>query len=665
MKRFLKIISLILSFTLIIGAASMGSIASAGPAAGQEYDLHGLNPDNATVKPTLTISSETLEYNDALSSRVRNVTLSVKGAADKYAPTGLHIQFDPRLKIITKTVGGKTIYAKLGDAGEYLSSDQQGDGDNGFFVATAASDDVGQDGVLWKFQVELPEEIDPAGDTFPIEIAYKSTPSAQDLFTNGDKDEQGQLMQAYVFTKGIYQGGITVKAVPGNTVSVSANPTNGGTVTGGGTYTPGSTATVTATPNTGYHFVNWTENSEVVSTNADYSFTVNNDRNLVANFELDTHSISVTANNADGGTVSGGGPYNYGGSATVTATPKDHYHFVNWTENDEEVSTDATYTFTVEKDRNLVANFAIDTFTIDFVNDDGTPLQSGSVAYGETPSYSGETPTKQSTPEYTYTFAAWSPSVVPVTTGATYTATYTPTPVDYKLTWVIDSENYKNETIPFGSNVSAPEVDERAGYTFEWVDEIPETMPAEDVTINGKFTAIKYTATFVNEDGTELETREYTVETTSIDEPAVPEKQGYEGKWEEYTLKIGGVTIKPVYTNISSITLNTDGISDTIGYKEDQTFKADAKDLPEGAEIHWFVNGEDVGTGSSYKVEDPTEDYTVQAKVIDSDGTVLAETETQKIHVKNGFFDRIKAFFTELIAQILGKAIADLLFSVC
>ncbi|MBR4766320.1 MAG: hypothetical protein IK085_06115, partial [Clostridia bacterium] len=172
-------------------------------------------------------------------------------------------------------------------------------------------------------------------------------------------------------------------------------------------------------------------------------------------------------------------------------------------------------------------------------------------------------------------------------------------------------------------------------------------------------------ATFVDENGKTVDTRDYTVETVSIDEPAVPEKKGYSGKWEDYTLTIGGITVKPVYTNISGIALSKDGIKDTVEYKEDQTFKADAKDLPEGAEIHWFVNGEDVGTGSSYTVEDPTEDYTVQAKVIDKDDKVLAESETQKVHVKNGFFDRIKAFFVELIEKILGKAIISFFSSVC
>ena len=247
--------------------------------------------------------------------------------------------------------------------------------------------------------------------------------------------------------------------------------------------------------------------------------------------------------------------------------------------------------------------------------------------------------------------------------GKTVTVTYTVN--TYKLTWVIDSENYKNETVTFGSEITAPEVDEKEGYTFAWVDEIPATMPAENVTINGGYTAITYTATFVDENGKTVDTRDYTVETESITEPAVPEKAGYDGRWEEYTLKIGGITVKPVYDNITSIAIKDFEENSETGYKEDKTFTAEADNLPEGAEIHWFVDGEDAGTGSSYTVEDPTEDYTVQAKVIDKDGNVLAESETAKVHVKNGFFDRLKAFFAELIEKILGKAIADLLSSVC
>ncbi len=68
--------------------------------------------------------------------------------------------------------------------------------------------------------------------------------------------------------------------------------------------------------------------------------------------------ITVTANSAEYGTVSGGGSFEGGEICTVTATPNQGYFFESWTENGEVVSTDATYSFIVTGDRNLVANFS-------------------------------------------------------------------------------------------------------------------------------------------------------------------------------------------------------------------------------------------------------------------------------------------------------------------
>ncbi len=134
---------------------------------------------------------------------------------------------------------------------------------------------------------------------------------------------------------------------------------------------------------------------------------------------------------------------------------------------------------------------------------------------------------------------------------------------EYKVTYVVDGEELTTLDATFGQSVPQPRTPQKEGYTFAWVDEIPETMPAEDVTINGTFTIIKYTATFVKEDGTELETIEYDVETTSIDEPEVPAKEGYEGAWEEYEIGAGNITIKPVYTPANICKLDREYHGDT------------------------------------------------------------------------------------------------------
>lgn len=146
-------------------------------------------------------------------------------------------------------------------------------------------------------------------------------------------------------------------------IELTANPEEGGFVSGGGTFNYGDIATVTATPASGYHFVYWTENNTEVSSDAEYSFTVTEDRSLTANFGLDVYFIAVAPNPIEGGTVSGGGAFNYGGEVVLTAVPNEGYAFVNWVENGEVISTEPTYSFIATSSRNFVVNFEL----IDFV----------------------------------------------------------------------------------------------------------------------------------------------------------------------------------------------------------------------------------------------------------------------------------------------------------
>ena len=142
------------------------------------------------------------------------------------------------------------------------------------------------------------------------------------------------------------------------TVTATANPEEGGTVEGAGTYLEGETCAVTATANDNYQFIKWTENGATVSTDAVYSFTVTGNRTLVAVFGSTIPvSIIASANPTRAGSVSGGGDYLFGQTCTVTATANTGYNFINWTENGTVVSTEPTYSFEVEGERVLVANF--------------------------------------------------------------------------------------------------------------------------------------------------------------------------------------------------------------------------------------------------------------------------------------------------------------------
>ena len=150
----------------------------------------------------------------------------------------------------------------------------------------------------------------------------------------------------------------TTSQVPNYTISVSVNPTNGGSVTGGGTYQQGQYCTVHAEANSNYTFTNWTENGNEVSTSTNYTFTVNENRSLVANFVDHSYTIAVSASPTNGGSVTGGGTYQQGQYCTVHAEANSNYTFTNWTENGSQVSTNANYTFTVTGNRTLVAHFA-------------------------------------------------------------------------------------------------------------------------------------------------------------------------------------------------------------------------------------------------------------------------------------------------------------------
>lgn len=162
------------------------------------------------------------------------------------------------------------------------------------------------------------------------------------------------------------------------TVNVSANPSNGGTVTGGGSFNHGQTCTVQASPSEGYSFANWTDEGDVVSSNAGYTFTVTGNRSLVANFveqQENQYTITVSANPNEGGSVSGGGNYAAGQPCTLTATANSTYAFARWMKNGSEVSTSSTYTFTVTESAQYVAEFlGVPSIEIEVINRSKTSI---------------------------------------------------------------------------------------------------------------------------------------------------------------------------------------------------------------------------------------------------------------------------------------------------
>lgn len=146
-------------------------------------------------------------------------------------------------------------------------------------------------------------------------------------------------------------------------LSVSALPTLGGLVVKApnlSLYNSGSFVTTTATPNSGYTFVNWTEGTQVVSTNPTYIFLLNTNRVLVANFQISSYTLNTSVQPAEGGKVAKNinqPTYNSGSTVLLTATANPGYVFDSWSGDANGSSNPLSVLMTANK--NITANFTI------------------------------------------------------------------------------------------------------------------------------------------------------------------------------------------------------------------------------------------------------------------------------------------------------------------
>lgn len=202
-------------------------------------------------------------------------------------------------------------------------------------------------------------------------------------------------------------------------VTTTANPLEAGTTTGNGNYGFEEPVTVLAVANPGYHFTNWTENGAVVSTAASYSFIAENDRDLIANFELNTYTIATQPNPENGGIITGGGVYDYGDTCTLSATENTGYTFINWIENGTVVSTDSNYSFTVESGRSLIANFDANPYEITAT---AIPAGGGNIV-GDGQYLFNEQCTLIATSSSGYGFINWTENGAVVATNSNYSFT--------------------------------------------------------------------------------------------------------------------------------------------------------------------------------------------------------------------------------------------------
>ncbi len=215
----------------------------------------------------------------------------------------------------------------------------------------------------------------------------------------------------------------------------------------------------------------------------------------------------------------------------------------------------------------------VQTFSITWQNWDGTVLESDNVNEGDTPQYSGDTPTKPEDDDNTYEFAGWDQEVVPAESDAVYTAVYNaipkPTqPLVYTITWqnwdgtVLESDNVNEGDTPqySGDTPTKPEDDDN---TYEFAGWDQEVVPAEsDAVYTAVFNAVPkptpppvpvYTVTWQNWDGTVLESDNVNEGDTPQyygDTPTKPEDDGNTYEFAGWDQEVVPAESDAVYTAV-------------------------------------------------------------------------------------------------------------------
>jgi|GEM_PF-1404075 len=191
------------------------------------------------------------------------------------------------------------------------------------------------------------------------EVVLKALPAANHTFEgwyeNGEKIGSDPVISLVASS----DRRIVAQFEPFVEIAAEVAPPEGGRVRGAGFYQKGSEVVLTAVPNPGYEFDYWLMDGEQVpGVPARYSFTAGESHLFEAVFrKVNEYTVNISSSLPGAGFVSGGGTFNEGTRVTVFAIPKADYRFVGWTENGEVVSSDSSYTFTLDLDRSLVANF--------------------------------------------------------------------------------------------------------------------------------------------------------------------------------------------------------------------------------------------------------------------------------------------------------------------
>ena len=272
------------------------------------------------------------------------------------------------------------------------------------------------------------------------------------------------------------------------------------------------------------------------------------------------NSYTVTFD-TDGGDAVEAQTYKYGAEVTLPATlSKTGYTFAGW---DKEITSMPAENVTV------TAQWTINQYTVTFANTGDSTIEPITQDYNTAITAPAD-PTRVG-----YTFAGWDKEIPATMPAENVTVTAQWTINQYTVTFDTDGgTEIAPITQNFGTEITKPADPTKTGYTFAgWDTEIPEKMPAENVTVKAQWTINQYTVTFADTGDSTIDaiTADYG---TVIDKPADPTKVGYTFTgWDVEipdTMPAENMTITATWKiNKYTVTFDTDGGSEVSAITQD------------------------------------------------------------------------------------------------
>ena len=365
---------------------------------------------------------------------------------------------------------------------------------------------------------------------------------------------------------------------------------------------------------------------------------------LTVQWTAPTYAVTLNTNGgtiADGKDVTG---YTYGVGATLpTDVTRTGYTFKGWYDNENLTGSPVTAIGGAETgNKEYWAKWEINQYTITFDTNGGSEIAPITQDYGTEITVPAD-PTRKG-----YTFKGWDKEI-PETMPADN--------ITVKAQWEINQytitfdTNGGSEIAPitqdYGTEITVPADPTRKGYTFKgWDKEIPETMPADNITVKAQWEINQYTITFDTNGGSEIApiTQDYGTEITV---PADPTRKGYTFKgWDKEipeTMPADNITVKAQWEiNQYTITFDTNGGSEIAPITQDYgteitvpadptrkgyTFKGWDKEIPETmpadnitVKAQWEINQYTItfDTNGGSEIAPITQDYGTEITVPDN-----------------------------------------------